>query len=108
MNGMMGSPWARLSRTNDLVVGEDGGEGLDDVRDDGRGGDDGGERWSCFLVFSLVISLEKEDRRNLGIIFGDLTGDESKTPRLRLSRLLVFLMAEPPGTISSTEEEEDI
>ena len=111
MNGMMGSPWARLSRTNDLVVGEEGG----DLRDDGRGGDRGGEggdevgdRGSSFLVHSLDISLLKEDRRTFGIILADLTGDASKTPRLRLSRLLVFLMTEPPPGISSTEDEEDM
>ena len=102
----MGSPWARLSRTNDLVVGEEGG----DLRDDGRGGDRGGEGGDEVgnLVHSLDISLLKEDRRTFGIILGDLTGDASNTPRLRLSRLLVFLMTEPPAGISSTEDEEDM
>ena len=103
MNGMMGSPWARLSRTNDLVVGEEGG----DLRDDGRGGDRGGEGGDE-VGDSLDISLLKEDRRTFGIILADLTGDASKTPRLRLSRLLVFLMTEPPPGISSTEDEEDM
>ena len=104
---MMGSPWARLSRTNDLVEGEEGGDIRGDVGGD-RGGEGVGDRCSSFLVHSLDISLVKEDRRNLGMIFGDLTGLASKTPRLRLSRLLVFLMAEPPLVISSTEDEEDI
>ena len=106
---MMGSPWARLSRTNDLVEGEDGGDARGDRGGDrgGDGGDDDfGERCSSFLALSLDINLVKEDLRNLGMIFGDLTGLASKTPRLRLSRLLVFLMTEP--VISSTEEEEDI
>ena len=104
---MMGRPWARLSRTNDLVEGEEGGDVRDDVGGD-RGGEGVGERWSSFLVHSLDISLVNEDRRNLGMILGDLTGLASKTPRLRLSRLLVFLMTEPPLVISSTEDEEDM
>ena len=107
----MGRPWARLSRTKDLVVGEEGGDDRGDVGGDGRGGDgvgDVGDRCCSFRVLSLDISLLKEDRRNLGIILGDRTGDESKTPRLRLRRLLVFLMTERAPTISSTEEEEDM
>ena len=108
---MMGSPWARLSCTKDLVVGEEGGDDRGDVGGDdlgGDGGEDVGDRASSFWVLSLDMSLVKEDRRNFGIILGDLTGDESKTPRLRLSRLLVFLMTEPAPAISSTEEEEDM
>ena len=104
----MGRPWARLSRTNDLVEGEDGGDVRRDRGGDrgGDGGEDVGDRCSSFLDFSLDISFVKEDLRNLGMILGDLTGLASKTPRLRLSRLLVFLMTEP--VISSTEDEEDI
>ena len=56
--------------------------------------------------------MENEDLRNLGIRLGDcLLGEEgevmeSKTPRFRLSRLLVLFFRDP--VTSSTEDEDDM
>ena len=57
------------------------------------------------------MSLENEDLRNFGINLGDLVGDPgdklpSKTPKLRLSRLLVFFRID--SVASSTEDVEEV
>ena len=60
---------------------------------------------------SFSISLEKDDLKNLGINLGDLVGDPgdklpSKTPKLRLSLLLVFLSMDSDA--SSTEDVDEV
>ena len=105
-----------LSLTKDCVVGEEEGEvlrGSDWLDQQGR--DSGASSSQPSLVLSLERSLVKEVLRNLGMIPGDLTGEEgdvteSNTPRLRLSRLRVFFFKAPVGlpVTSSTEEEDDM
>ena len=60
---------------------------------------------------SFIISLENEDRRNFGMNRGDLVGDPgdklpSRTPKLRLSLLLVFFRMD--SVASSTEEVDEV
>jgi hypothetical protein len=54
------------------------------------------------------INREKEERRNLGRKRGERAGEpESKTPRLRLSRLFDLLVGVIASAASSTEETEE-
>ena len=130
MKGMIGKPLARLSSTKFLVVGLDGGDssistssssgvGQRDLeRTDEKKGRDRGSMGGCGSgVRSLPCrSLEKEERRNLGRKRGERAGEpgpawetESKTPRLRLSRLFDLLrgVTTAASVASSTEETEE-
>ena len=76
-----------------------------------KGRDSGSCDCSGVQDLSLILSFEKEDRRNFGMNRGDLLGDPgdklpSKTPKLRLSRLLVFFSN--GSVVSSTEELEEV
>ena len=120
--GMMGRPLSRLSFTNLWVSGEWwdcewAGEawgsqtGVSVIESQFRvaGKDTGSSSWpmSGDLILSFNINLVNDARKNFGIKFGDFIGESSKTPRFRLSRLLVFFMKDP-GTASSTEDVEEV
>ena len=59
------------------------------------------------LILSFNINLVNDARKNFGIRFGDFMGESSKTPRFKLSRLLVFFM-NAPGIVSSTDEDDEV
>ena len=128
MKGIIGKPLARLSSTKFLVVGLEGGDSSSTSSSSGVGqrdlerteekkGRERGSRAGCGSgVRSLPCrSFEKEERRNLGRKRGERAGDpgpretESKTPRLRLSRLLDLLLGvtTTASVASSTEETDD-
>ena len=123
---MIGKPLARLSSTKVLVVGLEGGDSSISSssgvgqRDFERGEEKKGRESGSMAMDGSggrslpCISLEKEDRRNFGRKRGDRAGEpgpretESKTPRLRLSRLLDLLLGVTTASVaSSTEDTEE-